>query len=74
MTDEPAPAAPLDRDRLDGVQCDWDVDGYCRCHRATLDRDRLARALSVAVRRPGWGVENARFDADLIADAYEAES
>jgi hypothetical protein len=24
-----APAAPLDK--LDGVQCDWDENGYCRC-------------------------------------------
>ena len=40
--------------------------------RAPLDVDRLARAMTRAVADPGWSVENAAYDARILAREYAA--
>jgi hypothetical protein len=78
------PAAPAEGlEPLDGVDCDWDENGKCRCQPAApaegLDVERLARALMRAIPVPAsyeeWQATIDRSyydDAAAIAREYAA--
>lgn len=72
VTVAPKPDSPA---ADDGVACDWDENGYCRCKPApALDVERLARAISMAenhtVMMPEGYSPNALSRAAAIARAY----